>query len=150
MLKRLQDPDTRARVKRDMDDPNAPFENQWFGSGGPAGVMLSSVLDPALRKYEGMSFDAIGKAMGKDPRDAVMDLVIADKAESSVIISIMRESDVIEAMRTPWVSFDTDSGARAEDGPLSVSKSHPRAWGTFTRVLGKVRAACSLEEACAR
>ena len=40
-------------------------------------------------------------------------------------------------MRTPWVSFDTDSGARAEDGPLSESKSHPRAWGTFTRVLGK-------------
>jgi N-acyl-D-aspartate/D-glutamate deacylase len=75
--------------------------------------------------------------MGKDPRDAAIDLVIADKAESSVIISIMRESDVIEAMRTPWVSFDTDSGARAEDGPLSESKSHPRAWGTFTRVLGK-------------
>jgi N-acyl-D-aspartate/D-glutamate deacylase len=137
MLKRLQDSDTRARVKRDMDDPNAPFENQWFGSGGPAGVMLSSVLDPALRKYEGMSFDAIGAAMGKDPRDAAIDLVIADRAESSVIISIMRESDVIEAMRTPWVSFDTDSGARAEDGPLSASKSHPRAWGTFTRVLGK-------------
>lgn len=137
MLKRLQDPDIRARVKRDMDDPNAPFENQWFGSGGPAGVMLSSVLDPALRTYEGMSFDAIGAAMGKDPRDAAIDLVIADKAESSVIISIMRESDVIEAMRTPWVSFDTDSGARAEDGPLSVSKSHPRAWGTFPRILGK-------------
>jgi N-acyl-D-amino-acid deacylase len=137
MLERLQDPDTRARVKRDMDDPTAAFENQWYGSGGASGVMLSSVLDPALRKYEGMNFDAIGKAMGKDPRDAAIDLVIADKAESSVIISIMRESDVIEAMRTPWVSFDTDSGARAEDGPLSASKSHPRAWGTFTRVLGK-------------
>src|SRR5688572_4054106 len=137
MLKRLQDPAIRARVKREMDDPEAPFENQWFGSGGPAGVMLSSVLDPALRKYEGMSFDAIGTAMGKDPRDAAIDLVIADRAESSVIISIMRESDVIEAMRTPWVSFDTDSGARAEDGPLSMSKSHPRAWGTFPRVLGK-------------
>jgi dihydroorotase/N-acyl-D-amino-acid deacylase len=150
MLKRLQDPETRARVKRDMDDPDAPFENQWFGSGGPAGVMLSSVLDPALRQYEGMSFDAIGKAMGKDPRDAAIDLVIADKAESSVIISIMRESDVIEAMRTPWISFDTDSGARAEDGPLSASKSHPRAWGTFPRILGKyVRqdAVLTLEEA---
>jgi N-acyl-D-aspartate/D-glutamate deacylase len=137
MLARLKDPGTRERVKRDMDDPNAPYENQWFGSGGPAGVMLSSVLDPALRRYEGMSFDAIGQAMGKDPRDAAIDLVIADHAESSVIISIMRESDMIEAMRTPWVSFDTDAGARAEDGPLSASKSHPRAWGTFTRVLGK-------------
>jgi dihydroorotase/N-acyl-D-amino-acid deacylase len=137
MIARLKDPATRERVKRDMDDPDAPYENQWVGSGGPAGVMLSSVLDPALRKYEGMSFDAIGKAMGKDPRDAAIDLVIADRAESSVIISIMREPDVIEAMRVPWVSFDTDSGARAEDGPLSLSKSHPRGWGTFTRILGK-------------
>ena len=137
LLKRLQDPATRARVKREMDDPNAPFENQWYGSGGAAGVMLSSVLDPSLRKYEGLNFAEIGTAMGKDPRDAAIDLVIADKAESSVIISIMRESDVVEAMRTPWVSFDTDSGARAEDGPLSESKSHPRAWGTFTRVLSK-------------
>ena len=137
MIARLKDPATRERVKRDMDDPDAPYENQWVGSGGPAGVMLSSVLDPALRKYEGLSFDAIGKAMGKDPRDAAIDLVIADRAESSVIISIMREPDVIEAMRTPWVSFDTDSGARAEDGPLSESKSHPRGWGTFTRILGK-------------
>ncbi len=137
MLKRLQNPDMRERVKRDMDDPNAPFENQWYGSGGPTGVMLSSVLDPSLRKYEGLNFAEIGRAMDKDPRDAAIDLVIADKAESSVIISIMRESDVVEAMKTPWVSFDTDSGARAEDGPLSESKSHPRAWGTFTRVLGK-------------
>jgi N-acyl-D-amino-acid deacylase len=137
MLDRLRDPAVRARVKREMDDPKAPYENQWYGSGGPAGVMLSSVLDPSLRKYEGLNFAEIGTAMGKDPRDAAIDLVIADKAESSVIISIMREDDVVAAMRTPWVSFDTDSGARAEDGPLSESKSHPRAWGTFTRLLGK-------------
>jgi N-acyl-D-aspartate/D-glutamate deacylase len=150
MIARLTDPATRERVKHDMDDPDAPYENQWVGSGGPAGVMLSSALNPALRKYEGMSFDAIGKAMGKDPRDAAIDLVIADHAESSVIISIMREPDVVEAMRTPWVSFDTDSGARAEDGPLSHSKSHPRGWGTFTRILGRyVREAhvLTLEEA---
>ncbi len=137
MLTRLQDPAVRARVKREMDDPNAPYENQWYGSGGPAGVMLSTVLDPSLRKYEGLNFVEIGKAMGKDPRDAAIDLVIADKAQSDVIISIMREDDVVAAMKTPWVSFDTDSGARAEDGPLSQSKSHPRSWGTFTRVLGK-------------
>lgn len=137
MLERLQDPDVRARVKRDMDDADAPYENQWYGSGGPAGVMLSSVLDPALRKYEGMNFVEIGRAMGKDPRDAAIDLVIADKAESSVIISIMHADDVVAAMRTPWVSFDTDSGARAVDGPLSASRSHPRAWGTFTRILGQ-------------
>lgn len=150
MLERLHDPEVRARVKRDMDDANAPYENQWYGSGGPSGVMLSSVLDPALRKYEGMNFEEIGRAMGMDPRDAVIDLVIADKAESSVIISIMREDDVVAAMRTPWVSFDTDSGARAVDGPLSASRSHPRAWGTFTRILGtyvREEGVLTLEEA---
>ena len=137
MLDRLRDPETRERIKKDMADPDAPFENQWYGSGGPAGVMLSSVLDPKLRKYEGMNFEEIGEAMGKDPRDAAMDLVIADRAESSVIISIMNEEDVRTAMRHPLISFDTDSGAQAEDGPLSESKSHPRAWGTFTRILGR-------------
>ena len=74
--------------------------------------------------------------MGKDPRDAVMDLVIADRAESSVIISIMREDDVRTALAHPMIAIGTDSGARAEDGPLSISKSHPRAWGSFTKILG--------------
>jgi len=75
--------------------------------------------------------------MGKDPRDAVMDLVIADQAESSVVISIMSEDDVRAALKDPLVSVGTDSGARAEDGPLSESKSHPRGWGSFPRILGK-------------
>ncbi len=136
MIARLKDPALRARIKKEMEDPNAPYENQWYGSGGASGVMLSSVLNPELRKYEGMTLAEIGKAMGKDPRDAVMDLVIADHAESSCIISIMNEDDVRTVMKHPLVSFDTDSGAQAEDGQLSESKSHPRAWGTFTRVLG--------------
>jgi N-acyl-D-aspartate/D-glutamate deacylase len=136
MIARLQDPVQRERIKREMDDPNAPYENQWYGSGGAPGVMLSSVLDPQLRKYEGMTLAEIGRAMGKDPRDAVMDLVIADRGESSVIISIMNEDDVRTVMRHPLISFDTDSGAKAEDGKLAESKSHPRAWGTFTRILG--------------
>jgi N-acyl-D-aspartate/D-glutamate deacylase len=75
--------------------------------------------------------------MGKDPRDAVMDLVIADKAESSVITSIMSEEDVQAALKHPLVGVGTDSGAQAEDGKLSESKSHPRAWGSFPRILGK-------------
>lgn len=138
MLKRLQDPALRERIRRDMDDPTArDWENQWYGSGGGAGVMVSTVLDPALRQWEGRNLVEIGKAMGKDPRDAAMDLVIADRAETSVIISIMREDDVRLAISNPMISIGTDSGARAEDGPFSQSKSHPRAWGSFPRVLGK-------------
>jgi len=137
MLARLKDPAQRERIKRDMDDPApATWENQWYGSGGADGVMLASVLDPGLRKYEGLTFTEIGRTMGKDPKDAVMDLVIADRRESDVIISIMDEDDVRTALKHPLVGVGTDSGARAEDGPLAGSKSHPRGWGSFPRILG--------------
>jgi dihydroorotase/N-acyl-D-amino-acid deacylase len=138
MLARLRDPALRDRIKADMADGAATtWENQWYGAGGGDGVMLSSVLSPELRTYEGMSLTQIGKAMGKDPRDAVMDLVIADHGESSVIISIMNEDDVRAGLKHPLVGIGTDSGAQAEDGKLSESKSHPRAWGSFPRILGK-------------
>jgi dihydroorotase/N-acyl-D-amino-acid deacylase len=136
-LPRLTDPATRERIKKDMDDPNAAtWENQWYGANGGDGVMLSSVLNRDLAKYEGMTLAQIGKAMGKDPRDAVIDLVIADRGESSVITSIMDEDDVRTALKHPLVGVGTDSGAQAQDGQLSESKSHPRAWGSFPRILG--------------
>jgi len=137
-LARLKDPATRERIKKDMDDANATtWENQWYGANGGDGVMLSSVLNNDLRKYEGMTLTQIGKAMGKDPRDAVVDLVIADRGESSVITAIMSEDDVRTALKHPLVGVGTDSAAKAEDGQLSESKSHPRAWGSFPRILGR-------------
>jgi N-acyl-D-amino-acid deacylase len=136
-IERLRDPAIRERIKKDMNDATATvWENQWYGANGGDGVMLSTVLSPELRNYEGMTLTEIGKAMGKDPRDAVMDLVIADRGESSVITAIMDEGDVRTALKHPLVGIGTDSGARAEDGRLSESKSHPRGWGTFPRILG--------------
>src|SRR4029077_6861157 len=136
-MARLTDPATRERIKKDMDDPNATtWENQWYGANGGDGGMVSTVLNPELRKYEGQTLTQIGKSMGKDPRDAVIDLVIADKGESSVITSIMDEDDGRAALNHPLVGVGTDSGAQAEDGQLSESKSHPRAWGSFPRILG--------------
>jgi dihydroorotase/N-acyl-D-amino-acid deacylase len=138
LVERLKDPSTRERIKTDMNDANATtWENQWYGANGGDGVMISTVLNPELRKYEGMTLTEIGKAMGKDPRDAVIDLVIADKGESSVITSIMDEGDVRAALTHPLVGVGTDSGAKAIDGKLSESKSHPRAWGSFPRILGR-------------
>jgi N-acyl-D-amino-acid deacylase len=138
MLTRLSDAAERERIKQEMQDPNVTaWENQWYGSGGGDGVMLASVLNPELRQYEGLTMTRIGAAMGKDPRDAVMDLVIADRGESSVIIAIMSEEDVRTALQHPLVGIGTDSGAKAEDGKLSESKSHPRGWGSFPRILGK-------------
>jgi N-acyl-D-amino-acid deacylase len=138
MLARLKDPTQRERIRKEMDEPNATtWENQWYGSGGADGVMLSFVLNENLKKYEGMTFAQIGKAMDEDPRDAVMDLVVADRGKSYVIISIMTEDDVRAALKHPLVGIGTDSGAQAEDGRLSESKSHPRAWGSFPRILGR-------------
>jgi dihydroorotase/N-acyl-D-amino-acid deacylase len=138
MIARLKDSKLRERIKAEMDDATATgWENQWYGSGGAEGVMVASVLNAGLRKYEGMTLAQIGQAMGMDPRDALMDLVIADRGQTACIISIMTEADVRAALAHPLVSIDTDSGAKAEDGPLSESRSHPRAWGTFARILGK-------------
>ena len=136
MLTRLKDPSQRDRIKREMAAPNVKeWENQWYGSGGATGVMLSAVVESSLKQYEGMNFEQIGNAMKKDPRDAVMDIVIADRGRSDVIISIMTEADVRTALSNPMLSIGTDSGARAQDGPLAGSKSHPRGWGSFTRIL---------------
>ena len=154
MLQRLKDASLRDRIKREMLDPNVKdWENQWYGSGGAAGVMLSAVVEPSLKPYEGMNFEQIGKAMNKDPRDAVMDIVIADRGRSDVIISIMTEADVRTALANPMLAIGTDSGARAEDGPLAGSKSHPRGWGSFTRILGhyvREEHVLTLEEAVRR
>lgn len=137
MIARLKDPAQRERAKNDMADPNVTtWENQWYGSGGGDGVMLAEAIAPELRKYEGKTISEIGRLLNKDPRDVVMDFVIADRAQSGVIISIMTEEDVRAALADPLVSVGTDAGARAEDGPLSESRSHPRAWGSFPRILG--------------
>jgi dihydroorotase/N-acyl-D-amino-acid deacylase len=138
MLARLRDAGTRARIRDAMEDgADTSWENQWVGSGGASGVLLISVLNPALSKYEGRTIAEIAVERGVDPRDALMDLVVADKGQSSAIISIMSEADVRDALAHPLLSIGTDAGAKAEDGPLSSSKSHPRAWGSFPRVLGK-------------
>src|SRR5215470_12346601 len=97
-----------------------------------------------------MDLDEIGRTMGKDPKDAAMDIAIADHGNSAVVISIMQDSDVRLAVSNPLVTFGSDSEAHAEDGPLSTTKVHPRSFGTFTRVLAEyVRAehTMTLEEA---
>src|SRR3954467_6827967 len=137
-LPRLRDPATRERIKKDMDDANATtWENQWYGANGGDGVMVSSVLNRDLAKYEGLTITQIAKMMNTDPRDAVIDLVIAARGGASSITSIMDEDDVRTALKHPLVGVGTDSGAQAEDGRLSESKSHPRAWGSFPRILGR-------------
>jgi dihydroorotase/N-acyl-D-amino-acid deacylase len=137
MLARLKDPAQRARAQKEMDEPSSTWENQWLGSGGGAGVMMVHILNPDLHKYEGMNLVEIGRAMGKDPKDAAMDIAMVDRGQSQVVISIMDENDVRDAVSSPLVTFGSDSEEQAEDGPLSTTKAHPRAFGTFSRVLAE-------------
>ena len=136
LLKRLADPATRERVKADMNDAGADWENQWLGAGGGEGVMVAEVLSPKLKAYEGKTVAAIAAAEKKDPRDVVIDIVLADRANAFCILSIMDEQDVRTALAHPLVSFDCDSAAKAKDGPFAGETSHPRGWGSAARILG--------------
>lgn len=137
LLERLRDPALRAKAKADMADPAATWENQWLGASAGAGVLVSAVLDPKLKKYEGKRIAEIAAAEGKDPRDALIDLVLADRANTAGIHFTMAEDDVRLALAHRLVAFCTDSGAVAPDGIFSEERSHPRAWGSATRILGK-------------
>ncbi len=119
-----------------LEDSDA-WSNQYLGAGGPDRVLVASVINPKLKKYEGQSIAAIAAAEKKDPRDAVIDLVIADRANTACIIFMMDDQDVAAALQSPLVAFCTDSGAGATDGIFSEEKSHPRGWASTARILGK-------------
>ena len=145
LLARLRDPGTREKAKKSFLD-----ENPDWPDGGAARIMIVSVLDPALKKYEGRTLEEIGRAEGKDPLDVMVDVVVADKANTGKITFSMSEDDVRTALKHPLVSLGTDSGARATDGIYAQEKSHPRAWGSASRILGRYvreEKLLSLEEA---
>jgi N-acyl-D-amino-acid deacylase len=151
MIARFQDPVQRERIKKEMDQPSTTWENEWLGSGGDgSGIMLVGLMNPELTKYEGMTLQEIGRQQNKDPKDVAMEIVTADHGHTAQIISIMDERDVRAAVSSPIVTYGSDSEAQAEDGPLSKTKAHPRAFGTFPRILGiyaREEHTMSLEEA---
>ena len=85
---------------------------------------------------QGKRISQIAKEQGKDPLDAVFDLILADHGQTGAIYFMINEADLRAAMQSPFVSICTDSGARATDGPLAGAKSHPRGWGSYPRILG--------------
>ena len=137
MLARLQDAPTRERLKREIGADSNEWENIYLGSGGPAGVLIGSVVNRQLEDVQGKRLSEIARAQGKDALDALFDLIVADRGQTSAIYFMMSEDDVRAALRAPFVSVCTDSAARATDGQLSGSKSHPRGWGTYPRILAR-------------
>jgi N-acyl-D-amino-acid deacylase len=136
-LARLRDPSIRERLKKEITTDSKEWENIYLGSGGASGVLIGSVVNRDLEAMQGKRVWQIAEEQGKDPLDALFDLILADHGQTGAIYFMMSEEDMRAAMRAPFVSFCTDSGARANDGPLAGSKSHPRGWGSYPRILGR-------------
>jgi len=137
MLARLRDPQMRQRLKTEISQEQTTWENIYLGSGGSGGVLIGSVVNRELEPLQGKRISEIAEQQKKDPLDAVFDLILADKGQTGAIYFMMSEDDMRAAMKAPFVSFCTDSGSRATDGPLAGSKSHPRGWGSYPRILGR-------------
>jgi len=132
MVARLQDPANRQKVRVELE-----AEYPDLVTGGAARILVADTLDPALARYEGKNLEEISKAEGKHPVDALMDIVMADKGNTSKISFSMNEDDMRAALKHPLVSMCTDSGASATDGIFSTKRNHPRGWGSTARVLGR-------------
>src|SRR2546427_6398497 len=150
LVERLKDPAMRARIRKEMQTPAKDWDNEWQEIPGPEAILVSVVHNPKLLPLQGKTIAQIAKSWGKDPIDTVFDLLIEDNAFTMVAVFGMSEPDVALALQQPWVSVGNDSQGTAPDGLLGREHPHPRAYGTFPRILRKfVREehALQLEEA---
>jgi dihydroorotase/N-acyl-D-amino-acid deacylase len=137
LIERLKDPDTRARIRRDMLSPTGDWDNEWQEIPGPEAVEIAVVQNPALVPLQGKRLSEVAARWHEDPIDALCDFLIKDNAYTSVAVFGMSEPDVVLALRQPWVSIDNDSQGTSPEGLLGQEHPHPRAYGTFPRILRK-------------
>jgi N-acyl-D-amino-acid deacylase len=137
LIERLQDPAMRARIRKDMMTSSTEWDNEWQEIPGPEAVMIGVVQNPKLVALQGKTLADVAKLWNKDPIDALFDLLIEDKAYTEVAVFGMSEPDVTLALQQPWVSVDNDSSGTSPEGLLGQEHPHPRAYGTFPRILRK-------------
>ena len=149
LVERLKDPSSRARIRKDMLTPSRDWDNEWQEIPGPEAIMIGAVQNPALLPTQGKRLSEIAKLWNKDPMDALFDFLIQD-TNTGVAVFGMSQPDVTLALQQPWVSVDNDSEGASPEGLLGQAHPHPRAYGTFPRVLAKYvreEKALSLEDA---
>jgi N-acyl-D-aspartate/D-glutamate deacylase len=137
LIERLKDPATRARIRTDMLTPSEEWDNEWQEIPGPEAVMICVVQNPKLVPLQGKTLAEVAKLWGTDPMNALFELLIDDKAFTNVAVFGMSEPDVALVLQQPWVSIDNDSSGTSPEGILGQEHPHPRAYGTFPRILRK-------------
>jgi N-acyl-D-aspartate/D-glutamate deacylase len=136
-IERLKDPKIRARVKREMNTPTDAWENNWINVGSPDKIILVGFKTDSLKYLTGKTLAEVAAMRHTGPEETAMDLVIQDGTRIEVVYFLMSEDNVKKQIALPWVSFGSDAGSLAPEGPFLASNPHPRAYGTFARLLGK-------------
>lgn len=136
MVERLKDPGMRARMRKDMLTPSKDWDNEWQEIPGPEAIMIGIVQSPKLVPLQGKRLSDIAKLRNKDPLDALFDFLMEDP-NAGVAVFGMSQPDVTLALQQPWVSIDNDSSGASPEGILGQEHPHPRAYGTFPRILSK-------------
>ena len=136
LVERLKDPANRERIRKDMLTPSKDWDNEWQEIPGPEAVMIGVAQNPKLVPLQGKRLSEIAKLWNKDPMDALFDFLIEDPF-ADVAVFGMSQPDVTLALQQPWVAIDNDSSGTSPDGILGQEHPHPRAYGTFPRILRK-------------
>ncbi len=136
MVAHLKNPADRARIRKDMLTADSSWDNEWQEIPGPEAILVSVVKNPKLVPLQGKTIAQIAKERSTDPIDTIFDLLSEDPG-MSVAVFAMSEPDILLALRQPWVSIDNDSQGTAPTGILGKEHPHPRAYGTFPRILRK-------------
>jgi dihydroorotase/N-acyl-D-amino-acid deacylase len=137
LVERLKDPAMRARVIKDMKTPSSAWDNEWDEIEGPESLIIGVVKNPALLPLQGQTLAAIAKARGKDPLETMLDILVEDNGFTGCAVFGMKEEDVALGLVQPWMSVNNDSAGTSPEGLLGKEHPHPRAYGTFPRILRK-------------
>ncbi len=136
-VSRLKDPVLRKRIAREMLTPADDWENLYLGVGGPSGYMVVGLKNPDLKHLNGKTIAEIAELWGTSPEETAMDLIIKDDSRVMSVGFSMSEENVRKKIPIPWMSFCTDSPAVAPEGIFLKTHIHPRAYGSFPRILAK-------------
>ena len=135
-LKRLRDPAIRRRVAAEMRSAGKTWENLLVAAGGAQGVLLVSFKSERLKPLTGKTLAEVAASRGASAEETAIDLVVEDESRVGACYFIASEENLRRQVALPWVSFGSDESAPAPEGVFLRSNPHPRAYGTFARLLG--------------